>query len=66
MGEAFKGLIKDPEMVGERPLAVDVCRSADLPGDLLDRDLFALELISDVMEIVRGLFLRKGNRRLRF
>ena len=47
-----KGGIKDPEMVLERPVAVEIEGGPHLPGDLLDRNLFAEKGVILIIEII--------------
>ncbi len=64
VGNLRKGRVKNPEMVQERPVAVEIKGGAHLPGDLRNRNLFAEELVILIIEVIhRSLFFLSSIRR---
>jgi len=52
--DAGEGLVEDPEVAGQRGVAVDVDRGANLGGDPGDRNLLAVEVVTAVLEVVHA------------
>jgi hypothetical protein len=52
MRHGRKGLVEDGEVVVERGVAVNVAGGSHLPRDLSQGNVFAVELILSVMEVV--------------